>query len=172
MKQHQRLVIPDRSLGSFSVHPMIRPIPRCRIDARMFANPDRRAPCLRPRFEIFLVRIFPVFQPIVTPIQTRFAPTLQTGQGHFVATKGQDSDIKLAMFLKPRQFSPEAVGRDQNARLPRVHLGPNRAQRSKTKKIRIQIGDLRNFRSAFQKVARPTRRQRKVIFHPTATKLH
>lgn len=55
-----------------------RPGPLRRIHPAMTQHLQRRAEPRRPRFEIFLIRIFSVLQPIVAPSQTLFPTFLQT----------------------------------------------------------------------------------------------
>lgn len=120
-----------------------RPGPLRRIHPAMTQHLQRRAEPRRPRFEIFLIRIFSVLQPIVAPSQTLFPTFLQTRPPSRIVGPRRHPIIDTLVSIIVAQPCRKPMLRHRRARPGSIH------------RIEIGSGLPKRKRSASRSVTRP-----------------
>src|SRR5258706_13726713 len=82
----------DRSRPVTHFNLVVHPVPASEVSSFMLEN-DYSLKTGRPVVEIFLISESAIFNPIVTPLETAFAPPLQTLEPVLIIAESEQADI-------------------------------------------------------------------------------
>src|SRR5438128_2035852 len=134
MEKNQIITV-DRGNAILNFDFVIHPVPRGKIRSPVLQN-DHVLKTLSPVIQIFLIRKAPRLNPVITPLETAFAPPPQSLASISIIPERQKPDIVSAeFFFLPMRTLRKAMRNNQNRLLSHLFIDWSRV--TVKEKIRI-----------------------------------